>query len=575
MTDWEDRIVDSALHELGGSRPPDLTARVLIALEEGADENPAAGSLPLLLPESGPQADQQADALQATRTPGARRGVVQSSLLAAAFLCLGMLTAYAVSYVVDDAARLTPDSERVALQVAYGEVEFVPAGSQRPGEGVLAGEQLVVRAGTGARLFAADHSRFRLGAFPVLRVEPATELEVRSMGFSVQNGVVAATSLTIGVVVGMVTWDAISGPTVAASGEEVRLTTGSTDRGDQSSENARLLARVRELEAENQRLANVRKQVAAQQEAPEQPPKVEEEVQPATASLAFDDPKYADVLSKINWKAMGKATFEIQPMLNELVKAVEEGGEIPTDLAVKIEQLNTHLVGEVPTLLEAGLPGTGPNGAYTHPLVVANTLASTLEAAGQPLDAAQSAALQGLVRSFGAELDGVAAGQYEFASETMLHELEAKDRFYKEMSQRLTPEQFAAIYPEGSTEFDGLSLFGSGLVTRHLLRPIKAANASDFARRAGNRLADELGFDDANTVRLRQVLESVAGANPGLWGKPATAAERKLKFLQAGRTMVALANQVAMLREVALQFQLTPEQQKKLFSLKGVMVPLY
>ncbi|MGK0202876.1 MAG: hypothetical protein ACI9S9_001949, partial [Planctomycetota bacterium] len=329
------------------------------------------------------------------------------------------------------------------------------------------------------------------------------------------------------------------------------------------------------LEGQNARLMTMREGVAAQA-TPEEPAPAEVLAKPEVATaLMFEDPKYADVLSKVNWDAMGKASFEIQPLLNELVRILEEEGEISTEIAVQLEKLNTNLVSEIPTLLKAGLPGTGPNGAYTHPLVVANTLASTLNAAGQPLDAAQSAALAGLVRSFTAELDGVAAGQYEFESETMMHEIEAKERFYTEMSQRLTPEQFAAIYPKGSTDYDGLSLFGTGLMTRHLLRPIKAANAADFARRAGNRLGDELGFSDADTVRLRTVLESVSGSSADLWGKPASAAERKLNFLRRGRTKAALTNQVAMLREISRQFQLTPKQQKKLFSLQGVMVPLY
>ena len=87
-------------------------------------------------------------------------------------------------------------------------------------------------------------------------------------------------------------------------------------------------------------------------------------------------------------------------------------------------------------------------------------------------------------------------------------------------------------------------------------------------------MADALGFSDAETVRLRTVLESVADSNSELWGKPSSAVERKLKFLRAGRTKAALRNQVAMLRAISLQFQLTPEQQEKLSSLTGVIVPL-
>jgi hypothetical protein len=112
-------------------------------------------------------------------------------------------------------------------------------------------------------------------------------------------------------------------------------------------------------------------------------------------------------------------------------------------------------------------------------------------------------------------------------------------------------------------------------VTRGLLRPIKAANAADFGRRAGNKMADALGFNDADTMRLRTVLESVSASSADMWGKPASAVESKLKFLRAGRTKAALRNQVAMLRAVSRQFQLTSKQRKKLFSMQGVLVPLY
>ncbi|MFT7536738.1 MAG: hypothetical protein ACI85K_002692 [Hyphomicrobiaceae bacterium] len=550
MTDWDDRIIDSALQELGGQQPPDLSARILIALGEEAP-----GQLPVL--QSRP------------------RTFAGPAMLAAAFLCLGMLTAYVVSYTFDDGPKVAVDAERVALHVVSGEVEFVPANAQRPGEVIAAGNAAIVSAHRGARMFVSTDSRLRLGVFPTLQVQPATQLEVRSMGFSMKNGVVAATSLTIGVVVGVVSWDALSGPEVRASGEVVHLESEALDTTDYSAENARLLTRLQSLEADNARLMTVREGVASQAAVEESAPdEVLPEPEVATA-LMFEDARFADVLSKINWAAMGKATFEMQPLMTELVRAFEEDGEVSTDIAVQIQNLNTHLLGEVPTMMEAGLPGTGPNGAYTHPLVVSNTLASTLNAAGQPLDEAQSAALAGLVRSFTAELDGVAAGQYEFESETMMHELEAKDRFYEEMSQRLTPEQFAAIYPKGSTDFDGLSLFGTGLVTRGLLRPIKAANAADFGRRAGNKMADALGFNDADTMRLRTVLESVSASSADMWGKPASAVESKLKFLRAGRTKAALRNQVAMLRAVSRQFQLTSKQRKKLFSMQGVLVPLY
>lgn len=562
MTDWDDRIVDSALHELAGRQPPDLSARIVIALRESANES-APGSLPQLR-------ESQNELLAAQRSRS------QAVLLAAAFLILGLVSSYVVQSAIADTQPVARQAERVALQVEWGAVEFVSVGAQRPGPILRTGEAAMVPASCGARMLAAEPSRFRLGVFPTLQVEPATELEVRSMEFSMQNGVVAATSLTIGVVVGMVTWNALASPGVAASGEVVRLKADGDAGKDFAGENARLLARLQTLEQENARLMTMR------EGAPDLPvptaPEVEVEPvkdpKPAVAMM-FQDPKYADILSEVDWSLMGKTTLAMQPLMDELVRMVEEGGEVSPELGAKIEKLNADLVAQMPVILKAGLPGTGANGAYTHPLVVANTLATTLQAAGMPLDAAQSSALTGLVRSFSAELDGVANGQYEFEAETVMRETEAKDRFYKEMSQRLTPEQFAAIYPKGSTDFDGLNLFGTGLMTRQLVRPIRAANAAEFGRSAGNHLADALRLNDEDTVKLRSVIESISASNSELWGGAASPAERDLRFVRAGRTKVALANQVAILREVSRRFTLTPEQKKKLATMSGVLIPMH
>jgi hypothetical protein len=562
MNDWQDRIVDSALHELGGRTPPDLSARIVIALSE-ASSTSQLGDLPML---------------QETR-----RRWLPSILLAAACLCIGLLAAYVTRYAFDESPSMDVRAERVALRVHAGEVAFVFAEVPSAAAPKSLLQPLVLRAGDGAmvpvhcgaRLLAAEHSRLRLGVFPMLEVAPATELEVRSMEFSMKNGVVAATSLTIGVVAGMVTWNALASPGVAASGEVVHLQAEGTEGKDYVAENARLLQRLSALEQENARLMTMREGVAAAAVV-EEPvaPEVLETPEPATAAM-FDDPKYADMLSQVDWALMGKTTLEMQPLMNELVRSLEETGEVSPEVAVALEKLNANLLAQLPTIMKAGLPGTGANGAYTHPLVVANTLATTLQAAGQPLDGAQSAALAGLVRSFTAELDSVAGGQYEFEAETVMHEVDAKDRFYAEMSQRLTPEQFAAIYPKGSTEFDGVSLFGSGLMTRFLVNPVDASNAAEFARSAGNRLGDKLHFSDADTVKLRGLIETIAGQNAKLWGQPASVAESKLRFLRAGRTKTAMANQVAMLRAISRQFSLSPEQKQALAEMSGVLVPLH
>ena len=104
MNDWQDRIVDSALHELGGRTPPDLSARIVIALSE-ASSTSQLGDLPML---------------QETR-----RRWLPSILLAAACLCIGLLAAYVTRYAFDESPSMDVRAERVALRVHAGEVAFV------------------------------------------------------------------------------------------------------------------------------------------------------------------------------------------------------------------------------------------------------------------------------------------------------------------------------------------------------------------------------------------------------------------------------------------------------------------
>lgn len=334
---------------------------------------------------------------------------------------------------------------------------------------------------------------------------------------------------------------------------------------------ARLRDRLREMEAERREVAPT---APAQAAAAESVPEAAATIQPATAAIAFADERYTDVLAKIDWATIGRVTKEMQPLLVELVAAMEEGGEVSMELQLKIQELNSQLAAQVPTMMKSGLPGFGPNGSYTHPLFVANGLASTLAAAGHQLDAAQRAAIDGLVKAFGAENEAIVARTKDFDLEHLLAEAEMKDRFYSEVITRLTPEQQAQLFPKGTTEYDGINLFGTGLMTRPYAQPITAKNPADFARKASNRISDQLGLDEATTVQVRGLIESAAARAPELWSTPANATEKQLRMLRSGRTTTALRHQLEMLRSIQQQVTLTPEQRQKLAKMQQVLVPL-
>lgn len=552
---WDDRLVDASLHELHGQRPPDLSSRVVAALEHC------------------PAPDDRIVVLRS------RRRLV--SFLAAAAALLGVAVVVMTQYTSVDRASIVGEHAVLSLDVEVhrGEVEFAeiagigdgaPRGATRHRAGTIA--PFVARAGN--RLKSADPSRLRIGPFGVVDSGTSTELEVESMEFTWKNGVAVASTLTVAVVAGVVTWHGLTRNETAAAGETLRMQASSPeDKAAQvAAENERLRRRIAQLEQENGALRITPERDAVEPVVEEPPPPPPPET-PAS-SMVFTDETYAAALEGIDWKTMGEVTKEMGPMLVELVEAMKGGEEMPPDLGVKISQLNMKLVAQVPALMKSGLPGSGPNGAYTHPLVVANVLANTLAASGRALTPAQQGKIEGLVRSFTVENQSIASGTHEFAVEQLLAETEMKDRFYAEIGSQLAPEQQETMNPKGASAYDGAGLFSTGLMTRPFAEGVAVTNAADFARVASNRLGEDLGLDEATAAQVRAVVERVSAAAPELWRDASDTTERNLRMLKSGRTTAALRRQVEVLREIQRKVPLTPEQLKKLKAMKGVLVPL-
>jgi hypothetical protein len=556
MNDWDDRALDAALQEVHGSKPPDLSARVLLALQERQ---------PLPLP--------------TLVNPRRSQSWTRLAALLCAAMALGFGAAWSAAHLLVPARLSNSGHDAVAIDVAVlaGEVAW----RSQPGavanyvgdNGVLA-----IEPARGGRLWCHRPAAFRLGTFGLLTATAQTELELQDMTMDRKHGVVAISSLTLGVVTGAFSWQALTRGEVASAGESVTLRAGGVEApaAALAAENRELKARLEQLERDNQRLVAA----AIEREAAPRAPAATE-VAPAAAAappeiaaaMTFADPRYA-ALAKLDWAAMGAASNEMGPLLAQFVEAMQkEGAELPMDLVVKIQQLNTKLVEQVPAMLAAGLPGFGANGSYTHPLVVGNTMASTLGAAGQSLSPAQQQQMDGLVRAFSAEAQSIADSTHELAIDHLLVETEMKDRFFREVGTSLTPEQ-AKVLQAGAAGYDGSSLFSTGVTIRHHAQAIEAKDAAEFSRTVGRDLSGQLGLDDAQEQQLRSIIARGAAA-PELWAERAMPAERSQgHFLRTERTRAALRQQAAWMRQIQREMNLTPEQRSKLGKMSKVMVPL-
>jgi len=564
MNDWDDRVVDASLQELHGSKPPDLSARVLLALQE-----------------------QQRGPLPTLREPPPRRRravrLVEALLAAAAVIAAAWYLGATMAEPPAQSQRTEVAAVELEIDVVEGTLECVDI---RPGRATVrhtARALATFAAFPGNRLRCEARCLAQVGPFGSCVAEPHTELEVKSMECSRKQGVLVASTLTLGVITGAVTWHAFTRTDVAAAGDVLRLEAAPAGASGAAmlAENERLHQRMRELERQIEELQTQASRTQAPAAPPVETPK-EPPPEPAATppiAMAFTDPKFDAALAAIDWKLMGDVTNEMGPLLAQLAAMADQmkNGELSKEgmaLAIKITELNGKLVAQVPAMLKAGLPGYETNGAYTHPLVTANTLSSTLAAAGQPLTDAQRAAMSGIVRAFSVENQSIADSSHDFGLEYLLAETEMKERFYKEMSTLLTPEQYRAMYPEGSQANDGVSLFGTGVVTRLYADAVPAANAADFARIASNKISESIGLDEATATQVRGVIERMTGASPELWQDPADSTETRLRFLKRGRTPAALRRQIEVMREIERTVPLTPEQKKQLRSMKKILVPL-
>lgn len=394
------------------------------------------------------------------------------------------------------------------------------------------------------------------------------------MSIEMKQGVIVASSLTLAVVVAVMIWQAMPQTESANAVQAGMPQADAQDNKALAAENSDLRTRLAQLEEENRALRGgidrqqAPKDVSAAVVAEPPPP-------PPPVGMAFSDPRFADILSKIDWAKMGEVTHEMSPILAELVAAMaEEGAEIPMELAIKVQQLNSQLLDQIPKLMEAGVPGFGANGSYTHPLVVANTLANTLQAAGQSMTPDQQSRLSSLVDVFSAEAQAIADSPHDLVIDQLLAEAEMKERFFSEMKGTLTIDQSSAIYPDGSTNYEGGNLFDIGVMMRPSMKPVAAKNAAEFASTVSGSLREKLGLSDTVAKQVQDIIAQSSAAAE-LWQHQASPSETsQAHFIRSGRSLAALRNQVIWMRQIRQLPGLTSEQRKQLGQMSRILVPL-
>ena len=344
-------------------------------------------------------------------------------------------------------------------------------------------------------------------------------------------------------------------------------------------DNARLAAASRELAAETERreaaeqaLAEVREQLAERAEgaAPGAAGTT-----PGKAGVRYRYDAFDATLSQIDWQGAGEAISKMSPLLAELASTMMEGKPMPPSVG-DIQKYNGPLVKLALTAQQQGMPGTGTNGAFTHPSILANLVYSTLREAGLPLSPGQEARLAEIaddaVRDDARRLAGYGPETLEL--QKVWDETQLKDRFYDGVDRLVTDEQREVLHPvalRGRLSFD---LFSSGLVWMGLCA----------ARRFTQPEQLQLGIVDYAMnrfelpVELKPILEDVvaewvAGFPAGYLDEPADALELGGR-LRISRVRIAAERQLGMMRRLLDRLPAGSPAAAKIRSEPTVAVPV-
>ncbi len=211
------------------------------------------------------------------------------------------------------------------------------------------------------------------------------------------------------------------------------------------------------------------------------------------ASLRFGLTGPTPAFDAADWPTLGENARRLAPLMRQMMEGIAKG-EPDTPLIQQAGELNMPLA-QLTMAAAKELGGTGPNGAFTHPAVLANLMRATLAAMGQPLSEEQEHALSTLGEAWVAEharmqVD-VAPGAPALAA--LIAEVEAKARFMTAAKRVLTPTQRTALFQPDTEGRAGLDLFSPGLLYTQRI-PAAGIDAEASARLALRFLLAPLGL---------------------------------------------------------------------------------
>ena len=229
---------------------------------------------------------------------------------------------------------------------------------------------------------------------------------------------------------------------------------------------------------------------------------------PTESSGVFGPDSLRSALESQDWATAGEAVTNLLPLLSDLTDAIATRKEFDDSRLVDIPKHNGPLQKLAIELMQKGVPGTGVNGAFSHPAVSVNLIRATLAQAELPLSDDQNTRLDALGDRY---LEDDARRRAAHTDEMLqlektIAEADLKDAFFAEVDKLLTKEQVEVLHPAAIRGRLGVDIFSSGIIWHTLAKSVRFENREDLATRIENGLASELGVAEEDRDTLRDAL---------------------------------------------------------------------
>ena len=264
-------------------------------------------------------------------------------------------------------------------------------------------------------------------------------------------------------------------------------------------------------------------------------------------------PEYDEVLAKVDWKTVGRNMHQMTPLIRTLVEKSRAGEKIDFGVAGKIQQLNGALINEAGKIHET-LPGTGVNGAFTHPSFMVNSMVSALEDAGKPLSAPQLEALGKVGHDFSAR-DRLREAGYDdrtLGVQKVVEEAALKEQFFDAAAALFSPEQREILWPASTKGLVAFDIYSSGLMLITVMQPVQVKDRDAYAAALVKGISDRSKVPAENLQALQGVVTQWAADLPAAWFEKDTETLAGMQpmimadqVIEVGRRLIGLVQKVS------------------------------